>query len=163
MKLPFIEAGEIVTTHGVRGEMKVLTWLDSPEDLCDFDRCRIDGKEYRIESCRVQKTCNLVKLEGIDTVEAAQALRGKTVELYREDAPAGVTFAAELIGMTVFTEGKPLGTLTEVLDYPGNQVYVVKGEREYMIPAVREFILHVDMAENKMEVKLLEGMETDAD
>ena len=74
-----------------------------------------------------------------------------------------MTFAAELIGMTVFTEGKPLGTLTEVLDYPGNQVYVVKGEREYMIPAVREFILHVDMAGNKMEVKLLEGMETDAD
>ena len=50
-----------------------------------------------------------------------------------------------------------------MLDYPGNQVYVVKGEREYMIPAVREFILHVDMAGNKMEVKLLEGMETDAD
>ena len=65
--------------------------------------------------------------------------------------------------MTVFTEGKPLGTLTEVLDYPGNQVYVVKGEREYMIPAVREFILHVDMAGNQMKVKLLEGMETDAD
>ena len=48
MKLPFIEAGEIVTTHGVRGEMKILTWLDSPEDLCDFERCRIDGKEYNI-------------------------------------------------------------------------------------------------------------------
>ena len=163
MRLPFIEAGEIVTTHGVRGEVKVLTWLDSPEMLLDFDRCRIDGKEYKLENVRVQKTCNLVKIEGIDSMEAAQALRGKTMELYREDAPAGVTFAAELIGMTVFTEGKPLGTLTEVLDYPGNQVYVVKGEREYMIPAVREFILHVDMAGNKMEVKLLEGMETDAD
>ena len=162
MKLPFIKAGEIVTTHGVRGEVKVLPWVDSAEVLAEFDRCRIDGKEYAM-TCRIQKSCNLVKLEGIDTVEAAQALRGKTMELYREDAPAGVTFAAELIGMTVFTEGKPLGTLTEVLDYPGNQVYVVKGEREYMIPAVREFILHVDMAGNKMEVKLLEGMETDAD
>ena len=46
MKLQFIEAGEIVTTHGIRGEVKVLPWLDSPEDLCDFDRCRIDGVEY---------------------------------------------------------------------------------------------------------------------
>ena len=77
MKLQFIEAGEIVTTHGVRGEVKVLPWLDSAEDLCDFDRCRIGGKEYTIEKCRVQKSCDLVKLSGIDTMEAAQALRGK--------------------------------------------------------------------------------------
>ena len=56
MKLQYIKAGEIVTTHGVRGEVKVLPWLDSPEDLCDFDRCRIDGKEFEIETCRIQKT-----------------------------------------------------------------------------------------------------------
>ena len=103
MKLQFVEAGEIVTTHGVKGEMKVLPWLDSPEDLCDFDRCRIDGKEYEIEACRVQKTCNLVKLSGIDTMEAAQAMRGKTVELYREDIDDEVIFAAELIGILILT------------------------------------------------------------
>ena len=44
MKLQYVDAGEIVTTHGVRGEVKVLTWLDDPEMLCEFDRCRIDGK-----------------------------------------------------------------------------------------------------------------------
>ena len=57
MKLPFIKAGEIVTTHGVRGEVKVLPWVDSPEVLAEFDRCRIDGKEYAM-TCRVQKSCN---------------------------------------------------------------------------------------------------------
>ena len=70
MKLQFIEAGEIVTTHGVKGEVKVLPWVDGPEILCEFDRCRIAGKEYEIVSCRVQKTCNLVKLSGVDTMEA---------------------------------------------------------------------------------------------
>ena len=50
-----------------------------------------------------------------------------------------------------------------MLDYPGNQVYVVKGDREYMIPAVSAFVLSMDMEANRMEVKLLEGMETDAD
>ena len=64
MKLQFIEAGEIVTTHGVRGEVKVLPWLDSPEDLCDFERVQIGEKEYEVESCRVQKSCNLLKLQG---------------------------------------------------------------------------------------------------
>ncbi len=161
MKLPFIEAGEIVTTHGVKGEVKVLSWLDDPEMLCDFERCRIGGKGYTLEDVRVQKTCNLVKLSGIDTMEAAQAMRGKKIELYREDIDPDVIFAAELIGVEVFAQGESIGKITDVLDYPGNSVYVVKGKREYMIPAVSAFILSTDVEGNRMEVKLLEGMATD--
>ena len=163
MRLEFIEAGEIVTTHGVKGEMKVLPWVDSPDILCEFDRCRIGGVEYTIESCRIQKSCNLVKLKGIDTMEAAQAMRGKTVELYREDIDDEVIFAAELIGMEVYTEEGCIGKILEVLDYPGNSVYVVKGEYEYMIPAVKQFILSTDMDANRMEVKLIKGMRSDED
>ena len=74
MKLQFVEAGEIVTTHGVKGEVKVLPWVDSPDILCEFDRCRISGKEYTIETCRVQKTCNLLKLAGSDTMELGNTL-----------------------------------------------------------------------------------------
>ncbi len=161
MKLQFVEAGEIVTTHGVKGEVKVLCWLDDPEMLCEFDRCRITGKDYAIEQCRVQKTCNLVKLSGIDTMEAAQAMRGKTMELYREDIDEDVIFAAELIGVEAFCEGAPIGKIVDVLDYPGNSVYVVKGEYEYMIPAVKQFILSTDVDGNRMDVKLIEGMRTD--
>ena len=160
MKLQFIEAGEIVTTHGVRGEVKVLTWLDSPELLCEFDRCRIGGKEFRMESVRVQKTCNLVKLSGVDTMEAAQAMRGKVVELYREDIDEDVIFGAELIGVEVYEEDTLLGKITDVLDYPGNNVYVVKGQHEYMIPAVKAFVLNTDMEQGVMEVRLIEGMGT---
>lgn len=163
MRLPFIEAGEIVNTHGVRGEIKMLPWLDGPEDMCGFTRCRIGGKDYAITACRVQNTCDLLKLEGVDTMEAAQALRGKTVTLYREDMDEDVIFAGDLIGMEVFSQAERIGELTQVLDYPGNQVYVVKGEREYLVPAVKEFILSTDLEANRMEVKLLEGMETDAD
>ena len=161
MKLQYIEAGEIVNTHGIRGEVKVLCWLDDPEMLCEFERCRINGKEYTMDQVRVQKTCNLVKFQGIDTMEAAQAMRGKVVKLYREDIDEEVIFAAELIGMEVFSEGKRIGKIKEVLDYPGNSVYVVKGEHEYMIPAVKSFILSTDMEKNEMQVKLIEGMRTD--
>ena len=161
MKLQFVQAGEIVTTHGVRGEVKVLCWLDDPEMLCEFDRCRIEGKDYKIEQCRVQKTCNLVKLTGIDTMEAAQLMRGKTVELYRDDIDDEVIFAAELIGVEVYCDGEQIGKIVDVLDYPGNSVYVVKGKFEYMIPAVSAFILDTNMAENTMQVKLIEGMRSD--
>lgn len=163
MKLPYIEAGEIVTTHGVRGEVKVLSWLDSPEMLCEFDRCRIDGREYVMDTVRVQKTCNLVKLRGVDTMEDAQKLRGKTMELYREDIPDELIFASELVDMEVYADGACIGKIKEVLDYPGNSVYVVQGEREYLIPAVKEFILSTDLERNQMQVKLLKGMASDED
>ena len=160
MRKTFIEAGEIVTTHGIRGEVKVLTWLDSPEMLCEFERCRIGGKEYKIDTCRVQNTCNLMKLKGVDTMEDAQSMRGKIVELYREDIDDDVIFGAELVGVEVYCDGKCIGKITEVLDYPGNSVYVIN-KGAYMIPAVKEFILSTDIDKNEMQVKLIEGMASD--
>ena len=158
MKLQFLEAGQIVTTHGVHGEMKVLPWADGPDFLLEFNRVRIDGKDYKVESCRIQKSCNLLKLQGIDTMEAAQAMHGKTLLIYREDADPDIIFAAELIGMDVFHNDEQIGKIVDVLDYPGNKVYVVKGENEYMIPAVKAFILSTDMDANRMQVRLIEGM-----
>ena len=92
----------------------------------------------------------------------SQKLRGKTMLLYREDIDPEVIFAAELIGVEVFENDVKIGEITEVLDYPGNSVYVVKGEKSYMIPAVKAFILNTDVDGNRMDVKLLEGMEIDA-
>lgn len=160
MKLPFIKAGQIVTTHGIGGEVKVLPWLDAPEMLCEFDRCRIDGREYTMR-CRVQKNCNLVKLAGIDTMDAAQAMRGKVLELYREDIDEEVIFADELLGVQVFVNGACIGKVEDVLDYPGNSVYVVRGEHEYMIPAVKQFVHEIDLGANRMDVTVIEGMRTD--
>lgn len=161
MKLVYLEAGEIVSTHGVHGEMKVLPWADGPDFLLDFSRVRIAGQVYQVESCRVQKTCNLLKVTGIDTMEAAQAMRGKVIEVFREDAPEGMIFVAEMIGMDVIADGVSIGELSDVLDYPGNKVYVVKGEHEYMIPAVSQFIENIDMDAGKICVRLIEGMRTD--
>lgn len=161
MKVEFLEAGEIVSTHGVHGEMKLLPWADGPDFLLDFKRVRIGGTDYKMTSCRVQKTCNLLKLEGVDTMEAAQAMRGETVQVYRADAPEDLIFVAELIGVDVYAEGVCIGKVADVLDYPANKVYVVKGERTYMIPAVSQFILSTDLEKNEMQVRLLEGMGID--
>lgn len=161
MKIQYLEAGEIVSTHGVRGEMKVLPWADGPEFLVDFCRVRIDGVEYAVENCRIQKTCNLLKVRSVDTMEAAQALRGKTVEVFRTDAPKDLIFVAELLGIEVIADGVSLGKIQDVLDYPGNKVYVVKGEHSYMIPAVKEFILSTDLDAGVMQVRIIEGMRSD--
>ena len=161
MKLQFLDAGEVVTTHGVRGELKILPWADGPEFLLEFNRVRIDEKVYAVESCRVQKTCNLLKLNGVDTMEDAQKLRGKTLQVFRDDADPDAVFVAELIGVEVIADGMSIGKVTDVLDYPGNKVYVVQGEHEYMIPAVKQFILSTDLDTGIMQVRLIEGMCTD--
>lgn len=161
MKLQYVQAGEIVTSHGIKGDVKVLPWSDGPEFLLSFKRVCIHGTDYKVESCRVQKNCNLLKLSGIDSIESAQALRGAVIEVHREDVPMGMLFAAELIGVNVFADGTMIGQITDVLDYPGNKVYVIEGEHTYMVPAVKEFVLHTDIEENVMQVMLIEGMRTD--
>ena len=94
-------------------------------------------------------------------MEAAQAMRGKIVELYREDISDDVIFGAELIGVDVYAQDTLLGKIEDVLDYPGNQVYVVRGEHEYMIPAVKAFVLSTDLDANRMHVNVIEGMRSD--
>ncbi len=161
----YLEAGTIVTTHGVHGEVKILPWADGPEFLTLFDRVFLQGKEYAVENARVQKTCVLMKLRGVDTVEAAQALRDRVVRVDRNDVELeeGTYFISDLIGLKVLCDDEELGVVKEIMTLPGNDVYVVKGEHEYMIPGVKEFIKEVDPAAGFIRVKIIEGMRTDAD
>ena len=165
MKQQYLDAGQIVSTHGIRGEVKVLPWADGPEFLTLFDRVYLKGREYVLESARVQKTCVLLKLQGVDTVEAAQPLRDTVVQVDREDVELeeGTYFIADLIGLRVLEGEREIGVSREILTMPGNDVYVVQGEHTYMIPAVKEFLLETDPDRGFVRVKLIEGMQTDAD
>lgn len=163
MKNRYLEAGEIVNTHGIRGEVKINPWADGPEFLLEFEELYLDGRPYEVESIRVHKSVVLAKLRGVDTVEEAQKLRGKVVSIDREDLELeeGAVFIADLIGLPVFAGDEEIGKLVDVLTMPGNDVYVVKGAHEYMIPAVGEFLEDVNVDEGFIRVKLIEGMRTD--
>ena len=165
MKKEFLEAGEIVSTHGVCGEMKVLPWADGPEFLLKFREFYIDGKPHAVRSSRVHKTCVLAKIEGIDTPEDATLLRGKTVCIDRNKVklPKGTVFIADLLGCKVVTEeGEEIGKIKDVLTMPASDVYVIHGEKKYMIPAVKEFVKEINVEEGYVLVHLIEGFETDA-
>ena len=160
-KKRYLEAGRIVNTHGVRGEVKIQPWADSPEFLRDFSRLYIDGRPYRLLSARVHKSSVIASLEGVDDVNAAMALRDKTVCIDRREArlPEGGYFIQDLIGAKVVTEdGAELGTLAEVLNMPASDVYVVRGEREILIPAVPQFIVSRDIDEGVITVRMMEGL-----
>lgn len=160
-----LPTGQIVNTHGLRGDMKVMPWADDPDDLLDFDRFFIDGKEYEVQYSSRQKSMILLKLRGIDTIEDANKLRNKELCISRDDIELedGVVFIADLIGLPVIADGAEIGKITEVLTLPGNDVYVVKGEHEYMIPAVQEYVEPLNIEDGCVRVTLIEGMQTDAD
>ena len=153
MKHPYLQTGKIVSTHGVHGEVKLLPWADGPEFLLQFHTLYLDGKAYQVEQSRVQKTCVLVKLAGIDTVEAASAHADAKL-------PEGSLFIADLLGLPVYDGETLLGTLAEVMPTPANDVYVVKSEdgQEHLIPSVPDFVLERNLDEGYIRVRLIEGM-----
>ena len=164
MQKQFLEAGQIVSTHGIHGEIKILPWADGPEFLLDFKTYYLNGKPYDVLSSRVHKTCVLASLRGIDTPEQAMLLRGQTVSIDRTGVrlPEGTVFIADLIGCTVLDDdAREIGKLTEVLTMPSSDVYVVKGAHTYMIPAVKEFVREIDVEARRVRVHLIEGMATD--
>ena len=160
-KKQYIEAGRIVNTHGVAGEVKIEVWLDSPQFLKSFKRCFIDRREVKLLSARVHKGFLIAKLENVEDVNAAMALKGRTVFIDRADArlPKGAFFLQDIIGASVVDEsGSEIGKLVDVMETPASNVYVVKGEREHLIPAVPEFILSTDADNGIITVHLIEGM-----
>lgn len=157
----FLDCGQIVNTHGIHGEVRVVPWADSPDFLCQFSTLYVDGGALEVASSRVHKGSVIVRFQDVDTVDAAMVLKGKTVRLRRADVklPEGSFFIADIIGLTVVDQdGLKLGTLKEVLSPSQQQVYVVEGEREIMIPAVPEFILETNIEAGYVKVRLIEGM-----
>ena len=160
-KKQYIEAGRIVNTHGVAGEVKIEVWLDSPAVLRRFPRIFVEGVEKKIVSGRVHKGFLIAKLEGTDDVNAAMALKERTITVDRGDVrlPKGTFFVQDILGARVVDEqGKEIGTLTDVLERPAQNIYVVQGETEHLIPAVPEFIRSIDAEAGVVTVRLIEGM-----
>ena len=165
MELQLLETGEIVSTHGIQGEVKILPWADGPEFLLKFREFYIDGKVVKVQSSRIHKTCVLAKLEGVDDPETATLLRGKVVSIDRNKVklPKGTVFIADLLGCKVITEeGEEIGKIKDVLTMPSSDVYVIHGAKKYMIPAVKEFVKEINVEEGFVRVHLIEGFETDA-
>ena len=165
MPQQYLEVGKVTSTHGVMGEVRVQPWADSPEFLCQFKTLYVDEAHWpiKVERARVHKNMVIMKFEGLTDVPGALAMRNAILYIDRRDAklPEGAFFIADLIGAEVrdAADGHVLGKLTDVLNLPANNVYVVKGgERDMMIPAVPAFIAETNVEEGYIRVNVIEGL-----
>lgn len=165
MKKQYLEAGKIVTTHGIKGEVKIMPYCDSAELLAEFDRLFI-GKnhdEIIVERARVQKNMVIAKLEGINTPEEAEKLRNKMLFMHRDDLELDddTYFIQDLIGMEVKDADSDVlyGKISDVMQTGANDVYVVRGEeREYLVPAIADVVISTDLDSNIMTIRPLDGL-----
>ena len=166
MKNPYLECGKIVNTHGVKGEVKVEPWCDSPTVFAKLPKVYLkQGDDYichKLVRASVFKNLVVTGIEGINDVDAAALLKGQTLYAAREDfhLKAGAYFIADLIGLPLIDSesGALYGTLREVINRGASDIYVVdtpSGER--MMPAVKEFVKRVD-AEQGIYISPIEGM-----
>lgn len=157
----YLEVAKIINTHGVRGEVKAESWADSPEVVASLKELLLDDRPVKVLSGRVHGAFALLKLEGVDTVEAAMALKGKVLFADRRYIPIeeGAFFLQDAIGMPVRNEdGTELGTLADVMDYPSGRIFVVRGKEEHLIPENGGFIRDFDLETRTLTVRLIEGM-----
>lgn len=168
----YIEAGEVVTTHGVLGEVKVYPWADSAEFLQRLDTFFLSpegGGRRKVTVSRVHKRMLLVKFEEIDSVEDARALIGRTLYLDRQavQLPEGRYFVQDIVGLVVrdALTGEEYGRVTAVTSNGANDVYQIEkeGQPPRLFPAVPEFLGELKPEEGYLTVRPIEGMFTDAD
>ncbi|NCC06529.1 MAG: 16S rRNA processing protein RimM [Clostridia bacterium] len=164
----YLEAGEIVTTHGVMGEMKLYPWCDGAQFIAKLPRLFFgkEGayKELKILSVREQKGMALVKLEGVSSIDDTRAYIRKVAYFKRSDAqlPKGRYFIADMIGCEVVDAetGKVYGKITDVTHPAASDIYEIEtpnGEK-VLFPAVKEFVAHIAPEDGVVKINPIKGM-----
>lgn len=162
----FLEAGRIVSTHGLRGEVRLEPWCDTPQFLTGFKKLYLDsGKSVlEVSRARVAGDMVLVKFSGVDDLVAAEKLRRRVVYIDRRDAdlPEGARFEQDIIGLSVVdaATGRVYGTVSKVLHTGANDVYCValpSGGQE-LIPATDEVISGIDDEKGVMFITPIKGL-----
>lgn len=166
----YLEIGKVVSTHGLRGELRVDPWCDSPQFLCQFKTLYLKKGETKLSvSSRPHKTIAIVKARGIDTIEEAEKLRGRVLYINRSDArlAPGEYFIQDLMGLDVIDidTSKSYGKITDVLKTGANDVYQVTDEKkkDYLIPVIDDVVKEIDINGGKVLIKPLKGIFDDED
>lgn len=161
-----LKIAKIIATRGLRGELKLYPYTNTPEDLDRISQIYVEGcrEPYKLKSLNLNKNLVFAKLEGVDSIEKAENLKNldvfidkaETLEFLGNDS----FFYEDLIGIEVYDEGDNyLGEVVDLRKLPTQETLVIENEgREWMLPFVDEFILELDTEAGRLKIKLIEGL-----
>ncbi|MDO4545132.1 MAG: ribosome maturation factor RimM [Bacillota bacterium] len=159
-----IKIGKIVNAAGIKGEVKVYNYSDDIEAYLYTDTLLLEDTPFKVESVRRQKNMIILKLEGIDDRNGAEAVKGRELFIMERDLPAlpeGQFYVRDVLGMTVREEdGAVLGTISDVIQNTAQTLLEVEREdgKKVLIPKVDAFVLDIDDPKRQVTVRLIEGM-----
>jgi len=157
----FLAVGQIINTHGIKGEVKVYPLTDDAKRFRKLETVYIDGIQRKISWCKIQPDTVILKIEGIETPEEAYKYKDKYIEIKRENAVKLENdryFVADIIGSRVIDENnKELGNVFDVIVTGSNDVYWVKGKEEVLVPALKSVIIKMDMESKLIIIKPVES------
>ncbi|NBD22493.1 ribosome maturation factor RimM [Paenibacillus glycinis] len=171
MDQQWLSVGKLVNTHGIRGEVKVISQTDFPEErFAPNSVLRLINEEsgqqldVEIVSAREQKGMFFLKLKGYDNINDVEKYKGWSLKVSKEDLvelEEGEYYHHQIIGCKVVTdEGAELGVITEILVPGANDVWVVQPAKgkQVLIPVIDEVVLDVDIPNKTVKVHLMEGL-----
>lgn len=167
--LEYLTIGQLINTHGVKGELKATALTDNPDRFKELKWVYIQKQnetleKYKIAGVKFFKHFVILKFEGIDSIEAAEKLKGLYMKVDRENAvklPKDSFFITDIIGLNVYDENNTLlGKLTDVIQTGSNDVYTVKDDsgKEILIPALRSVVKEVSIQDGRISVILPKGL-----
>lgn len=146
--------GNIAKPQGIRGEVKISPLTDDTARFNRLKKVYIGSVMYEVQSAKVLPGGVFVKFKGVDDRNAADLLRGKDIEIDRDDAvklPKDRYFIVDVIGCEVFKGDEKIGKLVDVLQYGAADVYVISTSKgRAMIPAIKRILIDVDIAQKKI-------------
>ena len=162
MNHEFLEAGKIINTFGVRGELKVQAWSDELDFLKQFKTIYIDGNPVALKSVRVHVPNVLITLEGVTNMDQAIPYKNKVISIRRDDIKEMPCehFLVDLIGLDAKNAetDEIFGKVTDILPYPAQDLYEVKGEKTWLFPDVPDFVKEINEDEGYISFVVMEGL-----
>lgn len=158
MREKTLTVATVLKPQGIRGEIKVIALTDAAEDLAAFDKVVIGGVEYAVLSVRAQGEFAYLTLKGVADRNAAELLRGKSVDIIRDQAPPlpeGRYYIADLIGCAVTDEnGCNIGSVLSVTPARTDIYVLEKDGKQITFAAAEGVITDIDIYGGKITVNL---------
>lgn len=166
--MEFLEVGKIVNTHGLKGEVKVIPWTDSPEDFEDipyiYIRRKTNDEKLTVSNVKYQKNNLIVKFKEINSIDEAEKYKNMVIHADRNDLwelEEGVYYIADLIGLEVYDENGKIGVLADVFNTGANDIYDVKreGKKNLLLPVIDDVVKNIDIENKRITVHVMEGLD----
>lgn len=169
MENNLIEVGKIVNTHGLRGDVKVIAWMDYPEDFEQlttvYIKTRTEMKKLTVKNVKYQKNNLIVSFDELKDINEAEPFKNSVLYADRDELgelPEGVHYIVDLIGLDVVNEdGEKIGVLADVFNTGANDIYDVKrdGKKNLLLPVIDDVVKSIDTENGVITVHIMEGLD----